>query len=96
MVFVVAATGEDREPVLRLAHQLRARDIAVEYALGDLKLGKQLELAGARRARYAVVLGPEERARNAAVLKDLQGKAQREVPLSDLVDTVTLALRAEG
>jgi histidyl-tRNA synthetase len=43
-----------------------------------------------------VVLGPEERARNAAVLKDLQGKAQREVPLSDLVDTVTLALRAEG
>jgi len=94
MVFVVAATGEDREAVLRLSHQLRERDIPVEYALGDLKLGKQLELAGARRARYAVVLGPEERARNAAVLKDLQGKAQREVPLSGLVEAVTLALRS--
>ena len=93
MVFVVAATGEDREAVLRLAHQLRERDIAVEYALGDLKLGKQLELAGARRARYAVVLGPEERARNAAVLKDLQAKAQREVPLSGLVEAVILALK---
>ena len=93
MVFVVAATGEDREAVLRLAHQLRERDIPVEYSLGDLKLGKQLELAGARRARYAVVLGPEERARNAAVLKDLQGKAQREVPLSGLVEAVILALK---
>lgn len=93
VVFVVAATGEDREAVLRLAHQLRERDIPVEYALGDLKLGKQLELAGARRARYAVVLGPEERARNAAVLKDLSGKAQREVPLSGLVEAVILALK---
>ena len=88
MVFVVGATGEDREAVLRLAHQLRERDIPVEYALGDLKLGKQLELAGARRARYAVVLGPEERARNAAVLKDLSGKAQREVPLAGLPELI--------
>ena len=93
MVFVVAATAEDRESVLRLAHQLRERDIPVEYALGDLRLGKQLELAGARRARYAVVLGPEERARNAAVLKDLGGKAQREVPLPELVEAVMLALK---
>jgi len=88
VVFVVAATGEDREAVLRLAHQLRERDIPVEYAFGDLKLGKQLELAGARRARYAVVLGPEERARNAAVLKDLSGKAQREVPLAGLPELI--------
>lgn len=88
MVFVVAATAEDREAVLRLAHLLRERDIPVEYALGDLRLGKQLELAGARRARYAVVLGPEERARNAAVLKDLGGKAQREVPLAGLPELI--------
>jgi histidyl-tRNA synthetase len=92
VVFVVAATGEDREAVLRLAHQLRERDIAVEYALGDLKLGKQLELAGARRARYAVVLGPEERARSAAVLKDLAGKAQREVPLAGLPELIAAEL----
>ena len=92
VVFVVAATGEDREAVLRLAHQLRERDIPVEYALGDPKLGKQLELAGARRARYAVVLGPEERARNAAVLKDLSGKAQREVPLAGLPELIASEL----
>ena len=91
-VFVVAATGDDREAMLRLAHQLRERDIPVEYALGDLKLGKQLELAGARRARYAVVLGPEERARDAAVLKDLAGKAQHEVPLAGLPELIAAQL----
>ena len=94
-VFVVAATGEDRPAVLRLAHELRERDLRVEYALGDVKIGKQLELAGARRARFAVVLGPEERARNAAVLKDLGGKAQREVPLARAADAYW-CLETEG
>jgi histidyl-tRNA synthetase len=83
-VFLVAATGEDRPAVLRLAHQLRDAGLRVEYALGDEKMAKQLKLAGARRARIAVLLGPEERAREAAVVKDLAGGSQREVPLAEL------------
>jgi histidyl-tRNA synthetase len=83
-VFLVAVTGEDRPAVLRLAHQLREAGLRVEYALGDEKMAKQLKLAGARRARIAVLLGPEERARDAAVVKDLAGGSQREVPLAEL------------
>ena len=83
-VFLVAATGEDRPVVLRLAHQLRDAGLRVEYALGDEKVGRQLKLADARRARVAVLLGPEERAREAAVLKDLASGSQREVPLAEL------------
>jgi histidyl-tRNA synthetase len=83
-VFLVAATGEDRPAVLRLAHQLRDAGLRVEYALGDEKMARQLKLAGARRARIAVLLGPEERAREAAVVKDLAGGSQREVPLAEL------------
>jgi histidyl-tRNA synthetase len=91
-VFVIAATSDDRPTVLRLVHALRGRDIRVEYALSDLKFGKQLELASARRARYAVVLGPEERARGAAVLKDLETRGQREVPLAELPDALAKQL----
>jgi histidyl-tRNA synthetase len=90
-VFLVAATGDDRPAVLRLAHRLRDGGLRVEYALADDKVGKQLSLANARRARLAVVLGPEERVRNAAVLKDLRNGAQREVALAELPE----ALRAE-
>jgi histidyl-tRNA synthetase len=91
-VFVVAATADDRPEVYRLAHALREADIRVEYALGDLKVGKQLELASSRRARLAIVLGPEERARGAAVLKDLSTRTQRELLLPEVPAAVAEAL----
>jgi histidyl-tRNA synthetase len=83
-VFLVAATAEDRMAILKLAHALRDTGIRVEYSLAEEKVGRQLKLADARRARLAVVLGPEERARDAAVLKDLRSGAQREVALAGL------------
>ena len=88
-VFVVSVTPEDRPAVLRLAHHLRDAGLRVEYALSDDKMGKQLKLADARRARFAVVLGPDERARNAAVLKDLAAGSQREVSLEELAPVLT-------
>lgn len=83
-VFLVSVTAQDRPAVLRLAHDLRSAGLRVEYALDNDKMGKQLKLADARRARFAVVLGPDERARNAAVLKDLGAGSQREVLLAEL------------
>jgi histidyl-tRNA synthetase len=91
-VFVAAVTPDDRPFVLGLAHRLRDAGLAVEYAFGDEKLGRQLKLADARRARYAVVLGPDERARGAAVVKDLHAGEQREVPLSALDETLRSGL----
>lgn len=87
-IFVVSVTPEDRPPVLRLAHDLRDAGLRVEYALGDDKVGKQLKLADARRARFAVVVGPEERSRQVAVLKELSSGSQEEVPLGALVATL--------
>src|ERR1043165_8909516 len=78
-VFLVAATADDREEVWRLAHQLRDGGLRVEFSLAEDKVGRQLKLADARRARLAVVLGPEERGRGAAVVRDLGNGAQREV-----------------
>lgn len=83
-VFVVSVTPEDRPAVLRLAHELRDAALRVEYSLAEDKMSKQLKLADARRARFAVVLGPEERARGAAVLKDLSAGSQREVLVTEL------------
>ena len=91
-VFVVAVTPEDRANLFRLAHQLRDRELRVEYALGDDKVGKQLQLADARGARFAVVLGPEERGRNAAVLKNLENGSQREVGLNEVAGELEAAL----
>jgi histidyl-tRNA synthetase len=84
-VFVAGVTAEDQPHVLRVAHELRAAGLRVEYALRAEGLGKQLKLADQRQARAAVVIGPDDRARGEAMVKDLAGKTQRAVPLAGLV-----------
>ena len=80
--FLIAVGGEDVAPVLRLAHELRDRGIAVEYALRDAPIGKQLELAVARGAPRAVIVGPDERKAKVAVVRDLKSGRQRKVALT--------------
>jgi histidyl-tRNA synthetase len=83
-VFVASVTAEDVPDVLRLAHELRDAGIRVEYALSHSAVGKQLNLANARGARLAVVIGPDDRARAEVQLKDLGGKSQESVARSDI------------
>jgi len=80
--FLVAVGGEDVEPVLQLAAGLRDRGVAVEYALRNQPIRKQLELAAARGAPRAVILGPDERKAKVAVVRDLQTGKQRKVALT--------------
>ena len=83
-VFVAAVTDDDMPHVLAVARELRDGGLAVEFALGGQALGKQLKLADARAARFAVVVGPDDRARGEVQLKDLRAKTQRAVPRAGL------------
>jgi len=83
-VFVATVGEEDRPAALGLAHALRDRGLRVEFALKKQALGKQLELAAARGARVAVVLGPEERAKAQAVVRTLATGAEQRVSLAEL------------
>jgi len=84
-VFVASIGAEDIPDVLALAHQLRDAGVRVEYALGQGAVGKQLNLAGSRGARFAVVIGPDDRARGEVQLKDLARKSQDGVARSAIV-----------
>jgi histidyl-tRNA synthetase len=57
----------------------------VEYALNAQPIAKQLRLADTRGARFAVVMGADERARGEVMLKDLAAKSQRAVARSEVV-----------
>jgi histidyl-tRNA synthetase len=55
----------------------------------------QMKKADASGAAYAVIIGPDELARNEAQLKDLRGgEQQRAIPLAGLLGTVIDALVA--
>jgi histidyl-tRNA synthetase len=83
--FIAVVTDEDRPAALELAHELRDAGLNVEYALTSQKLGKQLEQASTRRARYAIVIGPDDRARGEVQVKDLAARTQRAVTRNALI-----------
>ncbi len=80
--FLVAVGGEDVAVVLKLAAELRERGLAVEYALRHQPIRKQLELAAARGAARAVIIGPDERKAKNAIVRDLKTGKQRNVSLA--------------
>jgi histidyl-tRNA synthetase len=94
--FVAGVTPEDQPHVLHLAHDLREGGVRVEYALRTEAVGKQLQLADVRQAAFAVVIGPDERARGEVQLKDLRRKTQRAVPAADLVSEVRRVLSIDA
>ncbi len=84
--FLIAVGGDDLPTMLQLAHALRERGIAVEYGLRHAGVRKQLELASARGAARAVIVGPEERAAGLAVVRDLRTSTEAKVPIRQLLN----------
>ena len=84
--FLIAVGGDDLPTMLQLAHALRERGISVEYGLRHAGVRKQLELASARGAARAVIVGPEERASGNAVVRDLRTGTEAQVPLRQLLN----------
>ena len=82
--FLVAVSGEDVAPMLQLAHRLRDLGVAVEYGLRPAAIRKQLELAAARGAARALIVGPDERAAGAVVVRDLKAGTEERVPIAKL------------
>jgi len=84
--FLIAVGGDDMPWVLKLAHAMRERGIAVEYGLRHTGVRKQLELAAARGAPRAVIIGPDERQAGLAVVRDLKAGSEAKVPLDKLLN----------
>lgn len=81
----IAALGPELLPrALRLARELREAGLAVEVGDAQRKLARQLELAARMGARSAVILGPDEVAREEATLRELGTGNQRAVALAAL------------
>jgi histidyl-tRNA synthetase len=71
-----------------------ATPVRVEYALSLQPVGKQLKLADAREARFAVLIGPDDRAKGEVVIKDLRTKEQVTVAASSVVKELKRRLNA--
>lgn len=82
--FIVCVSPEQKELALSIAHAQRDRGRSVVYALREQAVGKQFKAAGSLGAREVIVLGPEEVARDCAVIRVMESGEEREVSLEEL------------
>ena len=82
--FIVIIGEEHRQLAYAIAHAQRDRGAGVQYPLREQSVRKQFTAAGNAGAREVIVLGPDEVARDCAVLRDMASGEEREVPLEEL------------
>jgi len=69
-VYVVPIGGEAKRPAVELLTRLRKAGLAADMDYVGRSLRKMMEIAG-KRARYALILGPDELVRDQATVKNL-------------------------
>jgi histidyl-tRNA synthetase len=87
-VAVTAITENLKDEALKIAQQLRAEGIAVEFEVMGRKMGKALEDANKRRVDFAVIVGERELKEGAVVLKNLKDRVQSTVPIGKLAEEI--------
>lgn len=88
-VAFVAYLGETAKvEAVRLTAQLRDADIPVQMAFGDRSLKAQLKSANRARARFAIIIGEEELAREVVTIRNLETKAQSDVPFPEIISVI--------
>jgi histidyl-tRNA synthetase len=83
-VVVTAITENQKGDALKIAQELRAEGIAVEFEVMGRKMTKALEAADKRKVDFAVIVGERELKEGTVVLKDLAGRTQCTVAISEL------------
>lgn len=83
--FAVVGGELERGCALEDAAKLRAAGYRVDYPLKATAFGKQFKLAGQSGARFALIYGSEEIARDVVKLQDLGSGEERELPRAELL-----------
>jgi len=83
MLYFILMGSSARDKALPLINYLRGKGIYVDYDPDKNSLKAQFKAADSSRAKYAVIIGEDEVARNQLNLKNLATGDQQTLPLSD-------------
>jgi histidyl-tRNA synthetase len=87
-VAVLPITENMKSEALKIAQQLRAAGLTVEFEVMGRKMAKALEDADKRKVDFAVIVGERELKDGAVVLKDLANRQQSTVPIDKLAEKI--------
>jgi histidyl-tRNA synthetase len=95
-VFVVTASPALRDDALLALRDLRSAGLSADADLRGNSLKSQMRRADKSGARVAVIVGEDERARGAVLVRNLEDKSQTEISLGSLGDHVRRLLGDES
>ena len=85
-LYYVAAFGEEGTKLgLVLLDELRRAGLSAQCDYRAITLKAHLRQADRSKCRYAILLGDEEAGRGSVILRNLESKAQEELPLAGLI-----------
>lgn len=96
VVYMVSVGEDTRGEVFALAHEMRAKGIAVDLDYMGRSAKGQMKQAGRTGARYAVIIGEAEMATAKVTLRDLATGEESKVPRGEAVALAELASRGSG
>lgn len=91
-VYVIPVAEAEVASCLRLASDLRARQLMVEVGLDDRNLRRSLKHADRKGVAAVVIVGEREREQGVVLLRDMRSRQELTVPLGDVPDVVTKVL----
>jgi len=93
-LFIAALGQKAQEKAFYWVQDFRKQNVRVEMDFQDRSLKAQMRRANKLGATYVLIMGDHELENGAAVFRNLETKAQEEVPLEDLVSVVSAHLGA--
>ena len=87
-VAVLPITETMKSEALKIAQQLRAAGVRVEFEVMGRKMSKALEDADKRKIDFAVIVGERELKEGTVVLKDLANRQQSTITIDKLVEKI--------
>lgn len=86
-LYFIGMNKECKEILLNFTQEARSSDISAEIFEGtSIKSG--LKIASEKKAKYAIILGEEEKEKSVCKIKDLESREEKIVSLKDLMATV--------
>jgi histidyl-tRNA synthetase len=92
-VFIAALGEETQGEAYRLLSQLHLEGIRAELDYEGKSLKSQMRRAGKLKVPFVLILGGDELKRGKATLRDMESKAQEEIPLTDLLEVLRKKIR---
>jgi histidyl-tRNA synthetase len=95
-VLVCSVEPGQAEAAAAMARLVRAAGARTILDIADRRLDRKLRGAGRIGARVAVIVGENEVSSDSAVVRDLDGRNQQTVPVTELASTVTRILGGDS